>query len=122
MTGHGGWPMTALLTAGGEPFFTGTYFPDRPRHGQPAFRQVLEALADAWTNRREEVTTVAADVAGHLREQVAPSGEEPLDEQLLGRAVTALAGDFDPSAGGFGTAPKFPPSMVLEFLLRHAAR
>jgi uncharacterized protein YyaL (SSP411 family) len=122
MTGHGGWPMTALLTPGGEPFFTGTYFPDRPRHGQPAFRQVLEALADAWTNRREEVTTVAADVAGHLREQVAPSGEEPLDEQLLGRAVTALAADFDASAGGFGTAPKFPPSMVLEFLLRHAAR
>ena len=55
MTGHGGWPMTCVLDHDGEPFFAGTYFPDRPRHGQPAFRQVLQALADAWANRRDEV-------------------------------------------------------------------
>jgi uncharacterized protein len=122
MTGQGGWPMTVVLTPDGEPFFAGTYFPDRPRQGQPAFRQVLEALSDAWANRREEVATVAADVSQHLRQQVALSGEEPLDEDLLAGAVRLLAGDFDAAAGGFGGAPKFPPSMVLEFLLRHAAR
>ena len=122
MTGQGGWPMTVVLTPDGEPFFAGTYFPDQPRHGQPAFRQVLEALADAWRSRRDEVATVATDVAGHLRTANAPTGDQPLDEQLLAGAVDALAGDFDQASAGFGTAPKFPPSMVLEFLLRHAAR
>ena len=122
MTGQGGWPMTVVLNHAGEPFFAGTYFPHQPRQGQPAFRQVLEALSDAWTNRRDEVTTVASDVAGHLRQEVALSGEEPLDADLLAGAVRSLAGDFDATNGGFGTAPKFPPSMVLEFLLRHAAR
>ena len=122
MTGQGGWPMTVVLNHAGEPFFAGTYFPDQPRQGQPAFRQVLEALSDAWTKRRDEVTTVASDVAGHLRQEVALSGEEPLDADLLAGAVRSLAADFDATNGGFGTAPKFPPSMVLEFLLRHAAR
>jgi uncharacterized protein len=122
MTGQGGWPMTVLLTPEGAPFFAGTYFPDRPRHGQPAFRQVLEALSEAWVNRRDEVAQVAEDVSGHLRQTVAPAGEEPIDADVLAGAVTSLAGDFDGTAAGFGTSPKFPPSMVLEFLLRHAAR
>src|SRR3954471_2614830 len=78
LTGHGGWPMTCLLTPEGEPFFAGTYFPNRPRQGQPAFRQVLEALSDAWTNRREEIAKVAADVSGHLRTEVALGGDQPL--------------------------------------------
>ncbi|MEP7091304.1 MAG: thioredoxin domain-containing protein [Nocardioidaceae bacterium] len=122
MTGQGGWPMTVLLTPDGGPFFAGTYFPDRPRHGQPAFRQVLEALSEAWTSRREEVTQVATDVSGHLRQAVSLAGEEPVDAEVLAAAVTSLAGDFDGTAAGFGGAPKFPASMVLEFLLRHAAR
>ncbi|CAN5436828.1 thioredoxin domain-containing protein [soil metagenome] len=122
MTGQGGWPMTVLLDHEGAPFFAGTYFPDQPRQGQPAFRQVLEALSDAWTNRRDEVTTVSSDVAEHLRQEVALAGEEPLDADLVAGAVRTLAGDFDTTNGGFGTAPKFPPSMVLELLLRHAAR
>jgi uncharacterized protein YyaL (SSP411 family) len=126
MTGHGGWPMTVLLTPDGAPFFAGTYFPDTPRHGQPAFRQVLEALSDAWRNRREEVTAVAGDVSGHLRSAVTLAGEEPIDAAVLAAAVTSLAGDFDATSAGFGAggswAPKFPPTMVLEFLLRHAAR
>jgi uncharacterized protein len=122
MTGHGGWPMTVVLDHDAAPFFAGTYFPDQPRHGQPAFRQVLEALAGAWRDRREEVTNVAGDVAEHLRQQSSLAGEEPLDEDVLNSAVTLLARDFDREGGGFGTAPKFPPSMVLEFLLRHAAR
>jgi uncharacterized protein len=121
MTGHGGWPMTVVLTAEGEPFFAGTYYPDRPRHGQPAFRQVLEALVAAWQDRRDEVGKVAADIAEHLRSQTMAAGEEPIDEAVLAGAVTSLLRDFDSTNGGFGGAPKFPPSMVLEFLLRHAA-
>ncbi len=122
MTGHGGWPMTVVLNPDGEPFFAGTYFPDKPRHGQPAFRQVLEALVSAWTQRRDEVGKVAADVAEHLRGQQLVAGEEPLDDEVLAGAVRALAREYDAVHGGFGGAPKFPPSMVLEFLLRHAAR
>ena len=123
MTGQGGWPMTVVLTPDGRPFFAGTYFPDRPRHGQPAFRQILEALTDAWGRRRDEVVRVAGDVTGHLRQDAAlVAGDEPVGEELLAGAVTSLARDFDAASAGFGTAPKFPPSMVLEFLLRHAAR
>lgn len=122
MTGHGGWPMTVVLDHDGQPFFAGTYYPDQPRHGQPAFRQVLEALVSAWRDRRDEVGKVAADVAGHLRGQVMQAGEDPIDETVLDGAVAALARDFDVRNGGLGGAPKFPPSMVLEMLLRHAAR
>ena len=122
MTGQGGWPMTVVLTPEGEPFFAGTYFPDKPRHGQPAFRQVLEALAQAWTQRREEVTRVAGDVSEHLRSAAMAVGEQPIEEDLLASAVRTLAGGYDARNGGFGGAPKFPPSMVLEALLRHAAR
>jgi len=122
MTGHGGWPMTVVLNPDGEPFFAGTYFPDKPRHGQPAFRQVLEALVTAWRERRDEVGRVAADVAEHLRGQQLLAGEEPLDAEVLTGAVGTLAREYDATNGGFGGAPKFPPSMALEFLLRHAAR
>ena len=88
MTGQGGWPMTVLLTPDGEPFFAGTYFPDRPRHGQPAFRQVLEALSEAWRTRRDEVTKVAADVVAATCAGHRPlAGEEPIDADVLAAAV-----------------------------------
>ncbi|MGZ4493163.1 MAG: thioredoxin domain-containing protein, partial [Nocardioides sp.] len=122
MTGQGGWPMTVVLDPDGAPFFAGTYFPDKPRHGQPAFTQILQALADAWRDRRDEVTGVAADVVGHLRGQADLSGEAGLDEEVLDAAAATLAGEYDARHAGFGGAPKFPPSMALEFLLRHAAR
>ncbi len=120
MTGQGGWPMTCVLTADGAPFFAGTYFPREPRPGMPAFRQVLEALTTAWTERRDEVMNVGADIAAHLRqERDLPAGS--LDD-VTSHAVIELAKTFDHKNGGFGGAPKFPPSMVCEFLLRHAAR
>jgi len=117
MTGHGGWPMTCVLDHDGNPFFAGTYFPDQPRHGQPSFRQVLEAVGDAWTNRVDDVRRVASQLREHLN-RAAPSMTGTYDAATLARAVESLAGDFDPEAAGFGGAPKFPPSMVLEFLLR----
>ncbi|MGZ4496754.1 MAG: thioredoxin domain-containing protein [Nocardioides sp.] len=121
MTGHGGWPMTCVLDHDGNPFFAGTYFPDRPRHGQPSFRQVLEALTDAWTTRGEEVRRVAGTLREHLNQQVAATSGLVSAETLAG-AVQALSREFDGRHGGFGGAPKFPPSMVLELLLRHAHR
>jgi uncharacterized protein YyaL (SSP411 family) len=122
MTGHGGWPMTCLLTPDGEPFFTGTYFPNTPRHGSPSFRQVLAAITQAWQERRQDVAKVGADVAAHLRSSRSLAGTQPPTAAALDLAKAALARDFDAARGGFGSAPKFPPSMVLEFLLRHHAR
>ena len=117
MTGHGGWPMTCVLDHEGGPFFAGTYFPDRPRHGQPSFRQVLEAVSDAWTNRGDDVRRVAGRLREHLN-RAAPTAAGTFDEEVLSAAVASLARDFDEEHAGFGTAPKFPPSMVLELLLR----
>jgi uncharacterized protein len=117
MTGQGGWPMTCVLDHDANPFFAGTYFPDRPRHGQPSFRQVLAAIAEAWRDRPEEVRRVAGSLREHLNQQAAAAAG-PIDAEVLDAAVRTLAREFDEAAGGFGTAPKFPPSMVLEFLRR----
>ncbi len=117
MTGHGGWPMTCVLDHDGNPFFAGTYFPDQPRHGSPSFRQVLEALVDAWDNRGDDVRRVAGTVREHLN-QVAALAGGAIGQEQVDTAVRMLAGEFDPRNAGFGGAPKFPPSMVLEFLLR----
>src|SRR3954471_23321816 len=116
MTGHGSWPMTVVLDHDGNPFFAGTYFPDQPRHGQPSFTQVLQALADAWTNRGDEVAPVAATLREHLAAQSGVRGGSDGEWwELLERAVTTLAREFDQRSAGFGGAPKFPPSMVLEY-------
>jgi uncharacterized protein len=119
MTGQGGWPMTVVLDHEGSPFFAGTYFPDRPRGGQPALRQVLAAVSEAWRDRQDDVRRVAGDLRDHLARQVSAGGE-PLTPADLDGAVATLAADFDEQHGGFGGAPKFPPSMVLEFLRRRA--
>ncbi|HEX3222724.1 MAG TPA: thioredoxin domain-containing protein [Nocardioides sp.] len=117
MTGQGGWPMTVVLDHDGSPFFAGTYFPDRPRGGQPALRQVLTALNEAWRDRPDDVRRAAGSVRDHLAREVALTGDA-LTSDDLDEAVTALAADFDEAHGGFGGAPKFPPSMVLELLRR----
>ena len=122
-TGQGGWPMTVFLTPDGEPFYFGTYFPPEPRHGLPGFRQVLEGVHRAWTDRRGEVNDVAGRVVRSLTERTIPYDRpRPPGPQELHAALLALTRDFDAGRGGFGGAPKFPPSMVLEFLLRHWAR
>ncbi|MFD7002438.1 thioredoxin domain-containing protein [Streptomyces mirabilis] len=122
-TGQGGWPMTVFLTQEAEPFYFGTYFPPAPRHGMPSFRQVLEGVRGAWTDRRGEVAEVAGKIVRDLaeREMSFGSGEAPGEEDLAG-ALLGLTREYDASRGGFGGAPKFPPSMVIEFLLRHHAR
>jgi uncharacterized protein len=122
ITGQGGWPLTVFLTPGGEPFYGGTYFPSEPRHGLPAFRQVLRAVADAYRERPEDVAAQAEALVGALRRsaETEPSSE-PLTEALLAEAERGLLAQFDPRWGGFGHAPKFPPASVLEFLLRRGS-
>ncbi len=117
MTGHGGWPMTAFLTPDGEPFYCGTYFP------KAQFMQLLRAVAQAWEQQHEAVLEQGQKVVGALTERgPALAGGAPPDEGQLDAAVQRLEGEFDAVNGGFASAPKFPPSMVLEFLLRHHAR
>ena len=121
MTGQGGWPMTCVLNPDGEPFFAGTYFPPEPRHGTPAFGQILQALSEAWTDRRDEVLKIGAEVVEHLTQRMDSIGTI-LDAEALDEAATVLASQYDGEAGGFAGSPKFPPTMALEFLLRMAAR
>ncbi|MFJ3510152.1 thioredoxin domain-containing protein [Streptomyces luteogriseus] len=122
-TGQGGWPMTVFLTPDAEPFYFGTYFPPAPRQGMPSFRQVLQGVHQAWDERRDEVTEVAEKIVRDLagREISYGDAQTPGAEELA-QALLGLTREYDPQRGGFGGAPKFPPSMVLEFLLRHHAR
>ncbi|MEU6915409.1 thioredoxin domain-containing protein [Streptomyces olindensis] len=122
-TGHGGWPMTVFLTPDAEPFYFGTYFPPAPRQGMPSFRQVLQGVHQAWEDRREEVDEVAGKIVRDLAGREISYGDaQTPGEQEVAQALLALTREYDPQRGGFGGAPKFPPSMVLEFLLRHHAR
>jgi uncharacterized protein YyaL (SSP411 family) len=118
MTGGGGWPMTVFLDPDGVPFHAGTYFPPEPRQGMPSFRQVMEAVVEAWSQKREEIRTQAPRVRSQLGAiaQVKPS-EGPLRREGLDEAVAGLRAATDPINGGFGAAPKFPPASALEFLL-----
>src|SRR3954451_18849035 len=122
MTGQGGWPMTVFTTPEGKPFYCGTYFPPRPVHGMPAFRQVLAAVSDAWANRRADLEAAGTKIVNALSSPLDLGESVPLSERVLDRAAAGLADTYDQRFGGFGGAPKFPPSMVLEFLLRHSAR
>ncbi len=123
MTGSGGWPLTALLTPDGEPFFTGTYWPPEPRHGLPAFSQVLTAVVRAWTENPDEVTETAADLTRHLKEQVGASLRRgPLNPDATDTALARLLDMLDEENGGFGARPKFPPHSVLKFLLARPER
>ncbi|MFI9047654.1 thioredoxin domain-containing protein [Streptomyces sp. NPDC053427] len=125
-TGQGGWPMTVFLTPDAQPFYFGTYFPPAPRHGMPSFGQVLEGVRSAWADRRDEVDEVAgrivADLAGRSLTDSLPADRRPPRPEELHAALMGLTREFDAVHGGFGGAPKFPPSMTLEFLLRHHAR
>ena len=120
LTGQGGWPMSVFLTPRGEPFFAGTYFPPEDHHGRPGFARVLEAIGEAWGQRRNEISQTVEtlrDVLRRLGEPSAPTEGVILDEDLLVRLVERSAADYDPRFGGFGGAPKFPRQTLLEMLL-----
>ncbi|MEJ8569362.1 thioredoxin domain-containing protein [Elongatibacter sediminis] len=122
MTGQGGWPMTVFLTPDGRPFYCGTYYPKEPRYGMPSFRQLLNGVADAWANRREDVDSTAEQVTRHLAQAGETAAAGRIDSADLDLAVEGLKQSFDPKQGGFGGAPKFPQPMVLDFLLREQVR
>ncbi|MGH3623020.1 MAG: thioredoxin domain-containing protein, partial [Sciscionella sp.] len=122
MTGQGGWPMTCFLTPDGAPFHCGTYYPPTPKSGMPAFRQLLAAVTNAWNTKGDAVRETAGKVVEELGKHSAPLPPAGVDADVLAGAATSLLGDYDRDNGGFGGAPKFPPSMVLEFLLRHHER
>jgi hypothetical protein len=124
MTGQGGWPMTVFLDHERRPFYAGTYFPVDPRAGMATFPNVLSALTKAWNEQRDELSAAAGRIAQGLAAQagIDQFGVSVLDESLLEGSVELLESSFDADNGGFGGAPKFPPSMVLEFLLRDHAR
>src|SRR3954449_10165460 len=90
MTGHGGWPMTVVLDHEGRPFFAGTYFPDQPRHGQPSFTQLLQAITEAWTERRDDVGATAVNIAQHIAASAALEGAAPLDREVLDAAAAKI--------------------------------
>ncbi len=120
LTGQGGWPMTVFLTPDGRPFYGGTYFPPTPRYGMPSFMQLLNGIVDAWQTKRDEIDEQAGNIAEHIKRIVPLSSQSnTLEKSMFPRAVQVLAQNFDAQQGGFGGAPKFPPSMTLEFLLRH---
>jgi uncharacterized protein len=118
MTGRGGWPLNVFVTPEQLPFYGGTYYPPEPRHGMPAWTQVLQAISESWSENAEEIRAGGE----RLRERLSggaglsPSNE-PIDQAALDRAVENLRASFDPRDGGFGAAPKFPQASALEFLL-----
>ena len=121
MTGHGGWPMTSFLTHEGQPFFCGTYWPSEPRHGMPSFPQVLQSISETWHTRRDDVLEAGRQVVEQLSGSTS-AGSAEVTAELLDKAATSLNPSYDGVHGGWGSAPKFPPSMVLEFLLRRHSR
>ncbi|HUP47780.1 MAG TPA: thioredoxin domain-containing protein [Thermoanaerobaculia bacterium] len=123
MTGHGGWPMSVFLTPDGRPFYAGTYFPPDDRHGLPGFSRVVSHVAEAYRTRRKDVEEAGIEVQRAIGAgmRIEPSGSA-IDHASLDRAAAGIARNYDPVHGGFGGAPKFPPSMSLDFLMQVAHR
>ena len=122
-TGRGGWPMSVFLTPEGKPFFGGTYFPPVDSHSMPGFPRVLQAIIEAYSDRRNDVVNSADQLVAHLSSGLMTSqGQEPLTSEVLSRAFDGLDSEMDKEHGGIGAAPKFPQPMTLEFLLRYYAR
>ncbi|MCW2954074.1 MAG: hypothetical protein JWQ48_3244 [Conexibacter sp.] len=119
MTGHGGWPLNAFVTPDQVPFYAGTYYPPRPAHGMPSWRQVLEAIKEAWDERREEIREQSHSIVSRLEAgaRLEPAADEP-QPALLDDAVAAIRESWDAVNGGLGGAPKFPQASTLELLLR----
>ena len=119
MTGQGGWPMSVFLTPDLEPFYGGTYYPPEPRYGMPSFKNLLQSIARAWENERNTIFASAGRITDALQQQFAQEKSVPanIDFELL---INALYESYDWQDGGWGSAPKFPPAMLLEFLNQRA--
>ena len=123
MTGSGGWPMSVFLTPEGQPFYGGTYYPPAPRHGLPSFQQILIAVSDAYANKRADIEGQAERLTAALARSgsIVGSGGD-LSPQILAEATGKLQQYFDDQYGGFGSQPKFPQPMTLDFAMSQYAR
>lgn len=120
MTGSGGWPMTVFLTPELKPFFAGTYFPPESRYGMPGFDSILVSVSDAFVNKSQEISKVSEQITSQLQHNMSLIAKDSiLSEDILSTAVSTLSKNFDYQNGGFGSAPKFPQPMTLEFLLQY---
>ncbi len=123
MTHHGGWPMTVFLTPDGVPFYGGTYYPPEDRYNMPGFPRVLISVAEAYRDRRDDIVETGTSLVNELKRlSTAAGSDHPIETQLLDAAYAGMIRNYDSINGGFGSAPKFPPAMTLEFLLRTHAR
>jgi uncharacterized protein len=123
MTHHGGWPMTVFLTPEGVPFYGGTYFPPQDRYNIPGFPRVLIGVAEAYKERPQDIAETGTSLLKELRRMSESAGSDlPIETELLDAAYAGIVRSYDSTNGGFGGAPKFPPAMTLEFLLRTYAR
>ena len=119
MTHHGGWPMTVFLTPDAVPFYGGTYFPPQDRYNIPGFPRVLIGVAEAYKERQDEIRETGTSLITELRRLSETAGSDrPIEPELLDAAYSGMTRNYDSVNGGFGGAPKFPPAMALEFLLR----
>lgn len=118
LTGQGGWPMTMFLTPSGEPFYGGTYFPPEDRGRMPGFVRVLRSVHTAWVDREADLRETGAQMQQELSVMMEVPAPTPPQEECLQSGVYALLGEYDRTYGGFGSAPKFPPAMMLSGLLR----
>ena len=121
MTGSGGWPMSVFLTPDLKPFYTGTYFPPSRQFNLPSFRDVLNGLANAWTQNRDDIENTGIKVSEYLQAQAKVQNNDLLNEEHLDTIAKSIHESYDWGYGGWGDAPKFPQAMVVEFLLHHDA-
>ena len=125
VAGQGGWPMTVFLLPDGRPFYGGTYYPKESLYGRPSFTQLMSAVHDAYRNKRDQLEAQAENLHQALKRDVLAIGRQDdsgLTTELLDEAARKLLGNIDRVHGGFGTQPKFPNPISLEFLLRHYQR
>ena len=119
MTHHGGWPMTVFLTPEGVPFYGGTYYPPQDRYNMPGFPRVLISIAEAYRDRQDDIHETGTSLVNELQRLSKTSGSDrPIEVESLDAAYAGIVRSYDSVNGGFGGAPKFPPAMTLEFLLR----
>jgi len=119
MTHHGGWPMTVFLTPDAIPFYGGTYFPPQDRYSMPGFPKVLISVAEAYKQRQNDITETSKTLLAELQRLSTGDGSDlPIENELLDAAYVGIVRSYDSVNGGFGGAPKFPPAMTLDFLLR----
>lgn len=118
LTGHGGWPLTVIMTPDQKPFFAGTYFPKNDRMGMQGLISILNAVIKAWENKRDDLIDSSRKIVGYISRKSSPQSSEISDE-IFDAAFSYFRQNFDPVYGGFGTSPKFPTPHNLMFLLRY---